>query len=162
LHGTTFFLKLMFTYDKKSTPVWKNYFGPTRTVYPNLGQSDICKCMECGDQFFWADHVGLFPRCHRQIYNRPECDNILLSYQGQFVVSAARIRGISISIYRNLWQAFIKEDSSAHQLDSIHGRPDSMSTPDFGLRLKGCGKYFCSAQIRTLRGHALLRRAGGG
>jgi hypothetical protein len=67
--------------------------------------------MECGDQFLWADHVGRFPSCHRHIYNRTECDNILLSYQDQFVVSAARIRGISISIYRNLCQAFIKEDS---------------------------------------------------
>jgi hypothetical protein len=132
----TIFLQADVHYSQEVYTRLKNYFNPLRTGYLNLGRSDICKCMECGDQFFWTDYVGLFPRYHRQIYNTLECDYILLSYKGQFVVSAARIRGISKSIYRDLWQAFVKENSWAHQPDFTLGRPDSMSAPDFGFTIE--------------------------
>jgi len=112
------------------------YFDPAHTGFLNLGWSDVCDCKDSGDRFFWSDKKGLFRQIHDQVYNSTECDNILLSYKGQFVASAARIRGISRTIYEGLWQTFVDETSWAHQPQFLQGRPDSMSQPQFGFTIE--------------------------
>ena len=114
----------------------QKYFVARHTGFLSLGWSDVCKCEECGDRFSWSDNAGLFPWYHSKISNSTECRNVLLSYKGQFVVSAARIRGISKMIYNDLWHNFIDENSWAHKPDFLQGRPDSMSAPDFGYTME--------------------------
>jgi hypothetical protein len=112
------------------------YLNPAHTGFLNLGWSDVCDCNDCGDRFFWSDKKGLFRQIHEQVYNSTECDNILLSYKGQFVASAARIRGISRTIYEGLWQTIVDETSWVHQPQFLQGRPDSMSAPHFGYTIE--------------------------
>ncbi|KAF2827241.1 hypothetical protein CC86DRAFT_290470, partial [Ophiobolus disseminans] len=114
----------------------QSYFDPTQTGFLSLGWSDVCSCEECSDRFSWSDNAGLFPFYHTKIYNSTECNDALLSYKGQFVVSAARIRGISKMIYKDLWHDFVDENSWAHKPEFLRGRPDSMSAPDFGYTME--------------------------
>lgn len=81
---------------------------------------------------FWRDKTHIFQQVYNQVHNNSgACESVLLSYKGQFIVSAARIRGISKDIYHDLWQAFTDDKSWAHQPTYLQGRPDSLSTPDF-------------------------------
>jgi hypothetical protein len=114
----------------------RNFFDPDRTGFLSLAWSDICNCAECGDQFFWHDTAGLFPKYYRELYNSTRCNSVLLSYKGSFIVSAARIRGVEKTIYKELWQGFVGENSWAHQPNYTQGRPDSMNAPDFGYTME--------------------------
>lgn len=114
-----------------------NYYSRSQTGFLNLGWSGaVCNCEDCGDRFSWDDNVHLFPRIYNRIYNSTTCDNVLLSYKGQFIVSAARIRGIDKDIYYDLWKAFVDKEGWAHQAEFLQGRPDSMSAPDFGYTME--------------------------
>ncbi|KAL6712038.1 hypothetical protein ACN47E_003081 [Coniothyrium glycines] len=114
-----------------------NYFDRARTGFLGLGwPGRICDCEDCGDRFGWQDNIGFIPQLYNQMYNATSCENVLLSYKGQFIVSAARIRGIRRHVYHDLWRAFVDEDSWAHQPDFLQGRPDSMSAPDFGYSME--------------------------
>lgn len=115
----------------------KNYYSRSQTGFLNLGWSGaVCNCENCGDLLFWRDNTHFLPQTYNRIYNADTCKNVLLSYKGQFIVSAARIRGIDKDIYHSLWQAFVDEKSWAHQPEYLQGRPDSMSAPDFGYTIE--------------------------
>jgi hypothetical protein len=114
----------------------RNYFDSNRTGFLSLGWSDVCTCENCGDRFSWHDTAGLFPWYHNKINNGAECKNALLSYKGQFIVSGARIRGISRTMYDELWHNFVNADSWAHKPENLEGRPDFMSAPDFGYTME--------------------------
>ncbi|OAG12500.1 uncharacterized protein CC84DRAFT_1254749, partial [Paraphaeosphaeria sporulosa] len=117
----------------------RNYYSSSQTGFLNLGWSGtVCNCADCGDRLFWTDTTHVLAQLHAQMYNGSTsvCESVLLSYKGQFVVSAARIRGISRDVYNTLWQAFIDENSWAHQQPYLEGRPDSMSAPDFGYTME--------------------------
>jgi hypothetical protein len=117
------------------TRLW-SYFDANRTGLLSLGWSGACSCEDCSDRFSWRDTTGLLPFYHNKIDKSAECKDILLSYKGQFVVSAGRIRGISKTIYSDLWRGFVDEDSWAHKPEYLQGRPDSMSAPDFGYTME--------------------------
>lgn len=117
----------------------RNYYSRQQTGFLNLGWSgNVCNCADCGDRLFWTDTTHVLPRLYAEMYNATPtaCEDVLLSYKGQFIVSAARIRGISKDVYKTLWQAFIDENGWAHQQAYLQGRPDSMSTPDFGFTME--------------------------
>jgi CRISPR/Cas system-associated endoribonuclease Cas2 len=114
----------------------RNYFDPDRTGFLSLTWSYVCDSADCGDPFFWHDTAGLFPKYHHEIYNSTNRTNVLLSYKGTFIVSAARTRGVSKTMYEELWQAFVDENSWAHQQNFTLGRLDSMSAPDFGYTME--------------------------
>jgi hypothetical protein len=114
----------------------RTYFDPSRTGFLNLGLADSCNCENCGDQFFWFDNAGLMPQYHSKIHNSTECKDILISYKGEFLVSAARTRGIDKAIYNGLREAFIDQNSWAHRSKFLQGRPDLMSNPYFGYAVE--------------------------
>ncbi|KAF2448048.1 hypothetical protein P171DRAFT_237000 [Karstenula rhodostoma CBS 690.94] len=117
----------------------RNYYSHTQTGFLNLGWSGtVCNCADCGDRLFWTDSTHVLPQLYAHMYNTTPtaCENVLLSYKGQFIVSAARVRGISKNVYNTLWQAFVDENSWAHQQGYLQGRPDSMSAPDFGYTME--------------------------
>jgi hypothetical protein len=133
----TIFLQADIHNPREFYPHIKNYYSRLRTGFLSLGWSGtVCNCRDCGDKFFWQDNAGLVPRTYNGIYNSTDCDKVLLSSKGQFIVSAARIRGIDKEIYHDLWQAFVDDKSWAHQPEYLQGRPDSMSAADFGYTLE--------------------------
>lgn len=133
----TVFLQADVHNPREFYPHLDKYFSPNRTGYLSLGWSgNVCNCDNCGDQFFWRDDTHLFPSIQSQINDSFKCRNVLLSYKGQFIVSAARIRGIDRSIYHDLRQAFVDEKSWAHQEEYLRGRKDSMSKPWFGYTME--------------------------
>ncbi|KAL1800392.1 hypothetical protein ACET3X_000734 [Alternaria dauci] len=128
----TVFLQADVHNPREFYPFFERYFRANQTGFLNLGWAGIlCNSDDCGDKRGWQDETSLFPDIQSRIDNsHPE--NVLLSYKGQFVVTAARIRGIDKSIYDDLWQLLVDENSWAHQESYLQGRPDSMSQPWFG------------------------------
>jgi hypothetical protein len=61
---------------------------------------------------------------------------MLLSYKGQFVASAARLRGNEQSLYKTLRAALEDPEDFVHQQEYLQGRPDSMNAPFFGYTLE--------------------------
>ncbi|KAG9192138.1 hypothetical protein G6011_10872 [Alternaria panax] len=128
----TVFLQAGVHNPREFYPFFERYFRANQTGFFNLGWSGIlCSSDDCGDKRGWQDETSLFSNIQSRIDNSPR-ENVLLSYKGQFVVTAARIRGIDKAIYDELWQLFIDENSWAHQEPYLQGRPDSMSQPWFG------------------------------
>ncbi|CAO2656074.1 Nn.00g048770.m01.CDS01 [Neocucurbitaria sp. VM-36] len=133
----TIFLQADVHNQREFYPHLNQYFEPDRTGFLSLGWSgSVCSCGSCGDKFFWRDETHLFPAIQSRIDNSSTCRTVLLSYKGQFIVSAKRIRGIDKAIYHDLQQAFVNEKSWAHHEDYIRGRPDSMSQPWFGYTME--------------------------
>ena len=115
----------------------KQYFDPQRTGMLSLGFSgNICDCNRCEDRWGWRDQDHLLAQLYMQLNPKQGCDKILLSYKGQFIVSAKRIRGLDPSVYLQLEDALVNEDSWAHQEEFVRGRNDSMSAPVFGYTLE--------------------------
>jgi hypothetical protein len=118
-------------------PRIRDYFDPMRTGMLSLGWSgQVCSCEDCGDRFGYSDITHLFPKAHNRINNSTQCENMLLSYKGQFIVSAKRIRGVDQSVYRDLRDALVDKDSWAHQQEFVRGGPDSLEAPMFGYTIE--------------------------
>ena len=115
----------------------RNYYDRAQTGFLNLGwPGPLCDYANCSDRFGWQDNLYFIPQVCKQMYNSNNCGQVLLSYKGQFIVSAARIRGINKDIYHGLWEAFVNETSPVHKPSNLQGRPDSMSAPDFGYTME--------------------------
>ncbi|KAF2272442.1 uncharacterized protein EI97DRAFT_504225 [Westerdykella ornata] len=134
----TFFLQADVHNPREFYPRVRNYYIPGRTGMLNLGWSgNLCDCHSCADQFGFYDHTHLFPAVHAKITNSStECSDVLLSYKGQFVVSASRIRGVPRSVYEELRDALVDPESWAHQPEFLRGQQDSMDKPAFGYVLE--------------------------
>jgi hypothetical protein len=103
-----------------------------------------CSCDSCGDRWGWEDGSGVVPDLYEKIYAKactPET-NILLSYKGQFVASARRIRGISRKHYATFLEMITSAD---HHNATVIGEVDSeggttgQNTPDnpyFGFTME--------------------------
>ncbi|KAF2267627.1 hypothetical protein CC78DRAFT_456856 [Lojkania enalia] len=129
----TVFLQADVHNPREFYPRIRDYFDPTRTGMLSLGFSgNACDCQNCSDRFNWTDTSHTFPSIHGRIYNSTPCTDILLSYKGQFVVSAKRIRGINKEIYHDLREAFFNQSNRAHKQEFWQGEEDSMSNPVFG------------------------------
>jgi hypothetical protein len=137
LAGQTLFLQADVHNPREFYPFAERYFRPYKTGFLNLGWAgNVCDGGEnCGDRHGWKDEILTFPVIQSRIDNTTR-ENVLLSYKGQFVVTAARIRGIEKLIYEDLEQAFVDENSWAHQPEYLKGRKDSMSQPWFGYTME--------------------------
>ncbi|KAF2738289.1 hypothetical protein EJ04DRAFT_560876 [Polyplosphaeria fusca] len=129
----TIFLQATVDHPKELLTRIRDYYDPIATGMLSLGfSSRSCDCHSCGDGSGWRDTTQLFTDINSKQYrNSKKCDDVLLSYGGQFIVSAKRIRGIDKSIYEDLRDALVNEKSWAHQQPYLQGRPDSMGQPQF-------------------------------
>ncbi|KAF2091347.1 hypothetical protein K490DRAFT_12579, partial [Saccharata proteae CBS 121410] len=102
----------------------------------SLGFSgNTCDCHSCGDRFGWTESAGVLEQVYQDVYHG-ECDELLLSYKGQFIASAKRIRGVEKAVYERLDQALLDPESWMHQEEYLQERPDSMNAPFFGFTLE--------------------------
>ncbi|KAK0106972.1 hypothetical protein ONS95_003687 [Cadophora gregata] len=103
----------------------------------SLGFAGVtCSCLDCQDRWGWKDHDNVIPTLYQQIYNQT-CDSntpILLSYKGQFVASAKRIRGISKSIYERLLLATTTMEGWGNNRDLSDEQ--SLDDPVFGFTME--------------------------
>ncbi|KAJ4354708.1 uncharacterized protein N0V89_006445 [Didymosphaeria variabile] len=113
----------------------RSYFHPQRTGMLSLGFVGHSIGCNGTDQWGWSEKSGIVPYVYGRVYQRP-CERILLSYKGQFIVSAERIRGIGQGLYRELHTATVDAGSWAHKEPYLRGRKDSMSAPVFGYTLE--------------------------
>ncbi|KAF2433635.1 hypothetical protein EJ08DRAFT_647313 [Tothia fuscella] len=117
-------------------PRLEGYFDPQHTGMLSLGFSgQVCDGQSCGDRWGWKDTSGAIPEIYHQVYNQTASD-VLLSYKGQFIASARRIRGIKKAIYERLLDELDDPQSWAHGEEYLQGREDSLDKPVFGYTLE--------------------------
>ncbi|KAF8854867.1 hypothetical protein BDZ45DRAFT_24348 [Acephala macrosclerotiorum] len=132
-------------------PRINDYLVP-QTGMLSLGFTGVtCQCGSCNDRWGWEDKWAVVPTLYEKIYGAP-CESnqeITLSYKGQFIASAARIRGIQKRNYKNLLDAITSKDGWAHNatmlalggngdeggMDEV-GEGDSPSNPYFGFTVE--------------------------
>ena len=113
----------------------QDYFQPN-TGMLSLGFSgNTCDCKNCGDRWGWSDRSGVLLDIYEKA-NRKSCGPMLLSYKGQFLASARRIRGVNREVYEDLHHALVDPHSWAHQPKYLKGRPDSLNAPYFGYTME--------------------------
>jgi Protein of unknown function (DUF3431) len=103
-----------------------------------------CSCDSCGDRWGWEDGSGVIPELYERIYAQA-CTSetkILLSYKGQFVASARRIRGISRKHYATLLETITSTESHNKTITGgveLEGSVTGENTPDnpyFGFTME--------------------------
>ncbi|KAG9746698.1 hypothetical protein KCU73_g7548, partial [Aureobasidium melanogenum] len=89
----TFFLQASIHNPREFSARVENYYT-SETGMLSLGFSgQNCECNNCGDRFGWQDHSGIVEKTWKEVFNQTcEEQRVLLSYKGQFVASAARLR----------------------------------------------------------------------
>jgi hypothetical protein len=102
----------------------------------SLGFSGVtCDCERCHDGYGWKDDWAMISTIYSEIYGK-DCQQALLAYKGQFVVSAQRARGISKKIYQYLYDAITSDSGWAHDRLIIGDAPDIPSAPYFGFTVE--------------------------
>jgi len=136
LAAQTFFLQADIHNPREFFPRVRDYYT-LQTGMLSLGFSGrTCDCKNCGDRFGWWDNT-LVPEVWSQVMNETCTDQqILLSYKGQFVASAARLRGNELSLYQTLKTAMEDPEDPVHRENYLQGRLDSMNAPFFGYTLE--------------------------
>lgn len=145
------------------------YYLPRATGMLNLGFSgQACATAACGDRWGWSEEPSLLTDvCARANGgDAAACEKMLLSYKGQFVASARRIRAVERGLYEELSAAMTDAGSWAHREPYLKGRVDSVNAPRFGYtveRLWGVVMQ-CSNEEVAWRCPTLLSRTrrGGG
>ncbi|KAL5327139.1 hypothetical protein ACEPPN_004831 [Leptodophora sp. 'Broadleaf-Isolate-01'] len=110
----------------------------------SLGFTGVtCTCNNCSDRWGWEDKWGVVPALYEKIYShacKPEA-HILLSFKGQFVASARRIRGVGIKIFGGLLTTITSKEGWSHDTTSLEmagvgAEGDSPSNPYFGFAME--------------------------
>ncbi|TVY29279.1 hypothetical protein LHYA1_G001370 [Lachnellula hyalina] len=105
----------------------------------SLGFTGVeCDCETCGDRWGWEDKYDAIPALYEKVYG-DSCSPsapILLSYKGQFIASARRIRGISKNIYGDLLDMITSKDGWIHNQTYVGGARDGPDNPYFGFTVE--------------------------
>lgn len=107
----------------------------------------LCKsCENCRDSSDWTEHPStlewIYDMAHpmSKMTRRSACHDLVLTYNGQFAVSAKRIRGGGRAIYERLLDALVNPHSLQHTpayLGSLkRGDEDGMDVPLFGFTIE--------------------------
>ncbi|EWC47844.1 hypothetical protein DRE_02726 [Drechslerella stenobrocha 248] len=127
------------------------YFDPERTGMMDLGYRELrqCSCTDCRDEYGWTDETNLIPELMSEAHNVRcnERTRVSLSYKGQFVVSAKRIRSLRRKIYEGLESKLVGEDRIL-----LGQEEDSPDSPVFGYALeRSWGVLFQCADLTAVR-----------
>ncbi|CAD6457022.1 9f8295c5-8b08-409b-93b5-ebc76511b7bd [Sclerotinia trifoliorum] len=137
LAAQTMFIQAHAHNIRELIPRINSYLVP-QTGMLSLGFSEAtCSCNNCGDRFGWKDDWSVIPSLYERIYDSSCSDSttVLLSYKGQFVASAKRIRGISRGIYEELLSTITSESGWSHDPRFVN-KNDSTDNPSFGFAVE--------------------------
>ncbi|KAM3070486.1 hypothetical protein ACMFMG_010309 [Clarireedia jacksonii] len=118
-------------------PRINSYLMPETGMLSLSFSGETCSCRNCGDYFGWRDNWSVVPSLYESVYGK-ECDDdteVLLSYKGQFVASAKRIRGVRKSVYEGLLETITSESGWSHD-ERFVSESDSPDNPDFGFTVE--------------------------
>ncbi|KAF7961028.1 hypothetical protein EAE96_000696 [Botrytis aclada] len=104
----------------------------------NLGFAGVlCNCQDCSDRWVWEDQWEMVPSLYKRLHHNETCEEpVLLSYKGQFVASASRIRGIPLRIYEELLSAITSTTGWSHSESIIGNSLDRPDAPYFGYTVE--------------------------
>jgi hypothetical protein len=113
-------------------------FLVSNTGMLSLGFSGIlCDCEDCDDRWGWEDKWGLIPTLYKKLHDTNKCSEpVLLSYKGQFVASASRIRGVPFDIYEGLHDAITSKSGWSHDPNVVGDNMDEPDAPYFGYTVE--------------------------
>ncbi|PQE16215.1 hypothetical protein CJF31_00011107 [Rutstroemia sp. NJR-2017a BVV2] len=113
-------------------------FLVSNTGMLSLGFSGVvCDCEGCGDRLGWEDQWGLIPTLYKKLHDTNKCsERVLLSYKGQFVASASRIRGVPLDIYDGLHDAITSTSGWSHDPNVVGDNMDEPDAPYFGYTVE--------------------------
>ncbi|KAF2170547.1 hypothetical protein M409DRAFT_51571 [Zasmidium cellare ATCC 36951] len=114
----------------------ENYYVPETGMLGLSFASEVCDCHQCADPY-WHDSSGVLAKTYEMANNRT-CGWFMLSYKGQFISSAARVRGAGKEVYQYLYEGMTEPDSWAHQSEYLGAiqQPDSLNAPALGFSLE--------------------------
>lgn len=135
LANHTVFLQAETHNPREMVPRIRDYFGADTGMLSLSFSGSTCNWDSCGDRF-WQDPSGIVQSTYQRANGNRTTDRILLSYKGQFIASAGRIRGIDRKVYEDLHELFIDETAFVHHEPYLQGRKDDMSAPRFGFTME--------------------------
>jgi len=169
VHDEPFILFKLSEYFIPESQAWHsaNYPNSPSTLrstgFLPLCFSTTCRLDDCADPWTWHDEWSLVPQIHSRITNHtlalaspaaaavanavPQADTAMLTYQGQFVSSAQRIRGIPKDLYSylltgltdpspNSWGRY-KNTPHRHKWSANPGHTvDSLAQPILGYAIE--------------------------
>ncbi|PQE06281.1 hypothetical protein CJF30_00005229 [Rutstroemia sp. NJR-2017a BBW] len=129
-------------------------FLVSNTGMLSLGFSGVsCDCEGCSDRWGWEDEWGLIPKLYKKLHDTNKCSEpVLLSYKGQFVASASRIRGVPLDIYEGLHDAITSSSGWSHDPNVVGDNMDEPDAPYFGYTYG-----ICSCNVRTRESQPCVR-----
>lgn len=119
----------------------RDYFHPSKTGFLSLAPpSSYCaSCDQCFDRD-WTEYPSILNALFRDFNHGRTCKNVVLTYRGQFIASAARIRGNEVGTYQRWLRELRRPQSFLHSppyTESVWSRKeDSMSAPRVGFTLE--------------------------
>lgn len=117
----------------------QDYFIPS-TGFLSLAPSGFCKSCDICFDHDWTETPGLLQTIFGDFNHGAECKDVVLTYRGQFVASAARIRGNELGTYRRWLDELRQPQGFLHTppyTESVWSRKnDSMSAPRIGFTLE--------------------------
>ncbi|GAM88312.1 hypothetical protein ANO11243_063450 [Dothideomycetidae sp. 11243] len=107
-----------------------------------LEGSAVGSCHEPTDPHGWRELPDIVQGFYLSVYKDQVCQPHLLSFKGQFIASARRIRGLDRSVYAVMRTALINETSWMHKGEypkwhkETDHTEDSLNAPHFGFTLE--------------------------
>jgi hypothetical protein len=148
-----------------------DYFVPETGFLALSYVGNYClDCDNCQDGSAWKEDGQVLRELYRNFTGSDECKDLVLTYRGQFVVSAARIRANKKQAYVDLRDQLVNPESEKHR-EPYLGQEwmwftnDSVNAPTFGHTLErmwgtimGCSELRISYQCPSLLGGVMGNR----
>ncbi|KAF2400966.1 hypothetical protein EJ06DRAFT_509957 [Trichodelitschia bisporula] len=130
------FLQASVHNPREAWPRLARYFT-SQTGMLSLGPTGTtCPCGHCGDRWGWTDS-GVIPATWAAVYgNTTTCGTVGLTYKGQFIASAKRIRGVGRGVYEALRMGLVDMGGEMHGPRYVRGREDRADAPYFGFAVE--------------------------
>jgi hypothetical protein len=117
-----------------------DYFMPSTGFLSLADPGGFCpSCDDCHDSD-WAESPTLLRELHGAFNGQAKCKDVVLTYRGQFIASAARLRGNTVGAYRRVLDELRDSRGRLHTAPYTEGRwsvkEDSMAAPRVGFTLE--------------------------
>ncbi|WPG99117.1 Hypothetical protein R9X50_00192800 [Acrodontium crateriforme] len=119
----------------------EQYLLPETGFMPLAYEGAFCRdCNHCHDHS-WSENPAVLSALYSNANSGAPCKDLVLTYRGQFVASAARIRGNEKAMYEGLLEQLRNPNSSMHSASYTPSewnsdQVDSMNAPTFGFTLE--------------------------
>ncbi|GAB1742126.1 hypothetical protein NU219Hw_g7513t1 [Hortaea werneckii] len=120
----------------------QDYFVPETGFLTLSYVGGFCShCSGCKDLAGWGEQDGVLEDIYSMFNNGSHCQDLVLAYRGQFVVSRNRIWSSDIKAYRHLRNQLIDMNDDKHKMPYLDqnwmaGRRDRPDAPNFGFTIE--------------------------